>query len=81
MRQWENALAHFRQLLNDCPGAEEMALQEIDRCEKRLEESLHGTYDVLAIWKKKNAGERRMDLADYRGPVKGYFNFVKLGQR
>uniref|UniRef100_A0A915D840 SET domain-containing protein n=1 Tax=Ditylenchus dipsaci TaxID=166011 RepID=A0A915D840_9BILA len=69
LRNWESACNHFKQLIQDYPSNNE-AKVELKNTLARLHESETGQYDLVKLYNlSANQQVRRLDVADYTGPV------------
>ena len=68
MRDWNKALEHYQKFVDLYPDNQDIK-KEIDKCKKRLNESLTGDYDLQSLYQKSMDSVVNIDVADYVGPV------------
>ena len=71
LRQWKKASGYYEELLRKFPETKTDAHEQILRSEQRINESKTGAFDIAKlydeVYEKRN---RRLDVADYKGPIK-----------
>ena len=69
MREWDTVCEHFRELIRKFPNTKTDASEQLVRTLKRVKEA-NGVYDIERMYQEACVErKRRLDAADYRGPI------------
>ena len=69
MREWDTACEHFRELIQKFPNTKTDAFEQLVRTLKHVKEA-KGVYDIERLYREACVErKRRLDAADYRGPI------------
>lgn len=65
MRQFEAAKEKFQEAVALDAEKNLQLINEIERCERRINEAKTGKYDIKSLIEQVKSGKRRLDVADY----------------